>query len=174
MKSLSVLTLSLTLLGGGVWAQEPEVTEEEEELALREGDWTHLVVTLKGGKKVTYARSEVVRVQYLTRSVSTGSSAGGGAAWMGKVWKMRETAPDGRYCDGVWTRQGNTNRFSGVWTCSWGARATDTLVVQLRGNNLVIHREGLNQNYTGTLAGDQRSANGKTWGPGGLWSAKIQ
>jgi hypothetical protein len=88
---------------------------------------------------------------------------------------MRETAPDGRYCDGVWTRQGTTNRFNGNWSCSWGATASDMLVVQpLSGRNVVVYREGIRENYRGTLASDGKSIAGVTWGAGGKWTAKIE
>lgn len=149
------------------YGQEP-IEGEESELALREDPWTHLVVTLKGGKRVTYSRGDIVKVQYLTQR-------GGRDAWMGRVWRMRETAPDGRYCDGVWTRQGTTNRFAGRWTCSWGATVSDVLVVQpLSGASVVVFREGIRENYRGTLGGDGKSISGVTWGAGGKWTAKIE
>ena len=153
--------------------QEP-IEGEESELVLRETPWTHLVVTLKGGKRVPYTREDVVKVQYLTQRGGSGSGSAS-AGWMGRVWRMRETAPDGRYCDGVWTRQGTTNRFAGRWTCSWGATASDMLVVQpLSGRNVVVYREGIRENYRGTLASDGKSIAGVTWGAGGKWTAKIE
>ena len=156
-----------------IYAQEP-IEGEESDLALREDPWTHLVITVKGGKRVTYTRGEIVKVQYLTQKPSGGGVARGDA-WMGKTWRMRETAPDGRYCDGVWTRQGTTNRFAGRWTCSWGATASDTLVVQpLRGQSVVVYREGIRENYRGTLAANGVTITGTTWGAGGKWTAKIE
>ena len=150
--------------------------EEEQDLALREDPWTHLVVTLKNGKKVTFSRGEIAKVQYLTRRAAGQSTAGGaGGDWMGRVWRIREAAPDGRYCDGVWTRQGSTNRFIGQWTCSWGARVSDNLVVQpIRGRSVVVYREGVRENYKGTLSADGRAIQGTNWGPGSTWTVKIE
>ena len=153
--------------------QEP-IEGEESELVLRETPWTHLVVTLKGGKRVTYTREDVVKVQYLTQR-GGGGRGSVGSGWMGRVWRIRETAPDGRYCDGVWTRQGTTNRFNGNWTCSWGAMVSDALVVQpLTGRNVVVYREGVRENYRGTLAADGKTITGAAWGVGGKWTAKIE
>jgi hypothetical protein len=163
--------LCLALLAFPVLAQE-SVEGDERELALREDPWTHLVVTLTSGKKVTFTRAEIGKVQYVTRR---DAGTGGSDGWMGRVWRMRESAPDGRYCDGVWTRQGTTNRFAGQWTCSWGARVSDTLVVQpLRGRSFVVFREGVREDYRGTLGADGRTISGTTWAAGGVWSGKIE
>lgn len=166
------LTLGLLVLSPATIAQE-DVAGDEQDLALRQdAPWTHLVVTLRSGKKVTFTRAEIAKVQYVTQQAS---GAAGGDSWMGRIWRMRESAPDGRYCDGVWTRQGSTNRFTGRWTCSWGAHVSDTLVIQpLRNRQVVVFREGLRENYRGTLGADGRSASGATWGPGGTWKATIE
>lgn len=170
---LAAAAFCAVLAPSPLYAQE--VTEEEQDVALREDPWTHLVVTLKDGKKITYARTDILKVQYLTRKTAGGSGTAAGAGWMGRSWKMRETAPDGRYCDAVWTRQGSTNKFSGQWTCSWGARVSDTLVVQpLNGRQVVVYREGVRENYRGTLSADGRSIRGTNWGPGSIWTVSIE
>jgi hypothetical protein len=49
------------------------------------------------------------------------------------------------------------------------------LVVQpLSGRNVVVYREGIRENYRGTLASDGKSIAGVTWGAGGKWTAKIE
>jgi len=175
MRTGTLLAVLLSVMGTPVVAQEV-MEEEEQDLALREDLWTHLGVTLKNGKKVTFSRAEIAKVQDVTRRAAGQSAAGGaGGDWMGRVWRIRETAPDGRYCDGVWTRQGSTNRFSGQWSCSWGARVSDTLVVQpIRGRSVVVYREGVRENYKGTLSGDGGAIKGSNWGPGSTWTVKIE
>jgi hypothetical protein len=171
----TLLPLLLALASLSVLPAAAQEVDEEEDLALRQDPWTHLVVTLVGGKKVTFTRAEIAKVQYVTRTIGGSGGDSQGGDWMGRVWRMRETAPDGRYCDAVWTRQGSTNRFSGQWTCSWGARVSDTLVVQpLRGTAVVVHRDGVNQNYQGTLGADRKSVKGVTWGQGSTWTVKIE
>jgi hypothetical protein len=152
--------------------QDP-IEGDEQELALRQDSWTHLVVTLKNGRKVTFTRGEIGKVQYVTQRATSASSA---ESWMGHVWRIREAASDGRYCDGVWTRQGTSNRFQGQWTCSWGPRVSDTLVVQpLRGNSVSVYREGIRETYRGTLASDGRSITGPGFSPSGNgWTVKIE
>ncbi len=172
MQKLTLLSAIIAMSVLPLMAQET-VQGDEQELALRADPWTHLVVTLTNGKKVTFARGEIAKVQYVTQHTSAPSAQG--SSWMGRVWHMRETAPDGRYCDGTWTRQGNTNRFSGHWVCSWGARVSDTLVVRpIQDRKFVVFREGLRQNYYGTLSADGRSITGTNWSPGGVWKAKIE
>ncbi len=110
-------------------------------------------------------------------SVSTGAaqSTANSSAWPGQIWKVRESAPDGRYCDGTWTRIGNTNRFSGEWTCSWGANVKDNLTIHpLKGNQVTVLRESLGENYRGTLSVDGSTIDGTTWGAGGKWKVQIQ
>ncbi len=172
MKKLTLLPTVSFLLLMPLAAQEA-IQGEETELALRAAPWTHLVVTLTNGKKVTFARGEIAKVQYVTQRAATPAS---GDAWMGRVWRIRETAPDGRrYCDSTWTRQGNTNRFSGHWVCSWGDRVGDTLVVRpLENRSFVVYREGLRKNYNGTLGADGRTVSGTTWDPGGRWKGTIE
>ena len=168
-----LLAVLLSVMAMLLPAQEV-MEEEERDVALRTDGWTHLVVTLKSGKKVTFTRAEVAKVQYVTRRSAPGGESAAGGDWMGRVWHIRETAPDGRYCDGVWTRQGSSTRFSGQWTCSWGARVSDTLVVQpIRGRSVVVYREGVGQNYKGTLSGDGQSIQGSTWGAGSTWTVRI-
>lgn len=96
-------------------------------------------------------------------------------AWMGRVWRVRETAPDGRYCDGVWTREGSSNRFTGEWTCSWGDKASDKLVVRpLNGNRVTVFRESIGENYQGILTKDGKGIDGSAWGQGGRWTVMIK
>lgn len=62
----------------GVWAQDKP---DAEELALRsDPEWTQLVVVLRDGKRVTYSRSEIVKIEYVTprSSSAPGSAIGGG------------------------------------------------------------------------------------------------
>lgn len=66
-----------------VTAQQPT----EEDLALREDGWTNLVVTLRNGRKVTFTRGEVVKVQYVTeRGASAGAVVTSAMEWTG-TWK---------------------------------------------------------------------------------------
>ena len=96
MRTGILLAVLLSVMGTPLVAQEV-MEEEEQDLALGEDPWTHLVGTLKNGKKVTFSRGEIAKVQYLTRRAA-GQSAGSGVGgdWMGRVWRIRETAPDGR------------------------------------------------------------------------------
>ena len=94
--------------------------------------------------------------------------------WLGREWRVRESAADGRYCDGVWTRIGISNRFNGQWACSWGERISDTLVVQpMAGSTVTVLRESLGEHYLGTLSPDRKRIEGATWGPGSRWVVRI-
>lgn len=95
-------------------------------------------------------------------------------AWMGRTWRVLETAPDGRFCDGIWTRDGNSDRFSGEWTCSWGGKASDKLIVRpLSGSRVTVFRDGIGENYQGTLTRDGNGIDGTTWSQGGRWTVLI-
>jgi hypothetical protein len=178
MRFYSILTTVLCwgFAAAPAVAQE-EVEGDEQELALRQDAWTHLVVTLRNGKKVTYARGEIAKVQYVTQRAQGATSSGGGANWMGRVWKVREQAADGRYCTATWTRAGTSNRLDGNWVCSWGARVHDWLVVQpLSGRAVKVYREGLRKYYHGTLATDGRHISGPGFAEsaGNGWTVTIE
>lgn len=60
---------------GGLWAQEPDPSEE---LALStEANWTELVVVLSSGKRVTYSRGDIARIEYV---VPKAAPAAGGVS----------------------------------------------------------------------------------------------
>jgi len=46
------------------------------ELALAQSNWTHVVVTQKGGRKTTFARDDVVKVEYVTQGRPVGQGGG--------------------------------------------------------------------------------------------------
>ncbi len=170
MKQLIVLVMALTVAPMCRAQEEPP---EGEELALRDdAAWTHLVVTLQNGRKVSYPRADVKKVEYV-RIGGPGSAAG--ADWMGKTWRVRESAPDGRYCDAVWTRQGKTATFSGHWKCSWGAELSRTVEVKaLQGTTVRVFRPDVNNYYEGKLSPDRKSIKGTPKFGSGTWTVKIE
>jgi hypothetical protein len=84
-----LILLSLTaLFVPGVRAQE---ARQGEELALRsDSGWTELVVVLRSGRRVSYARADIAKVEYVVpRSTGVGTSTGGAPASLlssGKVF----------------------------------------------------------------------------------------
>ncbi len=59
--------------GAGIRAQEEP---QDEKIAMRsDADWTELVVVLRSGKRVTYARSDVLNVEYVTSRTGGGSGS---------------------------------------------------------------------------------------------------
>lgn len=45
------------------------------------------------------------------------TSAAAGPSELGNVWQTRELNPQGKGCDGVWTRRPGTNVFDARWQC---------------------------------------------------------
>jgi hypothetical protein len=113
--------LGTVLLASALPVAAQEQTEED--LALREDAWTHLVVTLRNGQKVTFTRGEVVKVQYVTQS-----GAGAGPVGTGAI---------------EWT---------GTWKCVGGTPAPVdlTAVITFNGNQMVQEQQHAHNNRPAT------------------------
>jgi hypothetical protein len=73
MKRILFLAGVVLFVAGGLWAQEPAPGEE---LALStDANGTELVLVLRSGKRVTYSRAEIARIEYV---VPKAAPAGGG------------------------------------------------------------------------------------------------
>jgi hypothetical protein len=90
------------------------------------------------------------------------------------VWRIEEGVGGQVAWTGTWTRRGRSDVFDGVWrSVDNRAEARDKLRVIEATDRVVIHRDGMNGEYTGQLSRDGGHMEGTaTWyGPGGFWRA---
>ncbi len=77
---------------------------------------------------------------------------------LGRVWNESESG-----WTGVWTRRGNSNVFDAIWRLG-GSVVKGTLTIKLNGNKITVTRrnssDGINCNYSGTIARNKRNVNG--------------
>jgi len=89
------------------------------------------------------------------------------------IWTVSETGPTGN-CPGTWTRRPGTDIFDASWSCEGGV--TDVIdITSVEGNRIVLHRRGINGDYTGTISPDGTSISGTgSWfSPGTKWLVSI-
>jgi hypothetical protein len=90
VKSFLLLAGVMGLAGAGLWAQE---VGQGEELALRtDSDWTELVIVLRNGKRVTYSRADIAKIEYL---VPKAAPAAGGVSRLTSGQVLDCSAKDG-------------------------------------------------------------------------------
>lgn len=93
---------------------------------------------------------------------------------LGSVWRVRETDWE---C--TWVRRGRSDTFDGRWTSVRNGReVTDVVRLEsVRGDQVVLYREGTRGRYYGTLSRDRRRVvDGRAdwYKSGGSWSAVIE
>jgi len=90
----------------------------------------------------------------------------------GSVWTVKESGDMGNY-DGTWTREKGKDIFDASWS---GGAITDTVTItSVTGNTIILHRQGNNGDYTGTISPDGRTITGKgSWYDAGeTWTVTI-
>jgi hypothetical protein len=95
------------------------------------------------------------------------------AASLGGTWNVNEA---GRWF-GTWIRRPGTNIFDATWKNSSGQTVRDTVTIEsVKGNAIVMIRQGNGGRYTGTLSADGSRITGGTaswYKKGENWSATI-
>ncbi|MEI6103426.1 MAG: hypothetical protein WCP70_05730 [Methanothrix sp.] len=89
------------------------------------------------------------------------------------IWTVSETGPTGN-CPGTWTRRPGTDTFDASWSCEGGV--TDVIdITSVEGNKIVLHRRGINGDYTGIISPDGTSISGTgSWfSPGTKWLVSV-
>ncbi len=96
---------------------------------------------------------------------------------LGSSWRVTEYSSDGRRFDGTWTRVGERT-FRARWRDSSNGQSIEDTIrfVALRGNEVVLHRAGLNGRYYGRLSPDGRTIEGRaSWYRGNdYWTAEVR
>jgi hypothetical protein len=95
---------------------------------------------------------------------------------LASTWLVREWSSQSNYV-GTWIRRPGTNTFDAYWNYGSVGSVQDVIdITSVQGNEIVLHRHGLNGDYTGTISPDGKSISGTaSWydGPGAQWSASI-
>jgi hypothetical protein len=164
MRALSLSCLLLTLAAVPAVVSQ-QIPESGEELTLRrDSGWTGLVVVLRDGKRVTFNRSEISKLLYLTNGTRAG---------VGRIWHVEQIG--GRTYKGTFTRRGNSRIYDAHWT-SGNQSVSDELEQQIDpGNKVTFIRKNERGKYFGSISPDgTKLTNGTSTWSGVTWTATIK
>ena len=97
---------------------------------------------------------------------------------LGRVWQVREYAPDGSIWEGSWTRRGDSPIFDAQWRNNrTGGIAQDVIEFrEIQNGSAVLYRQRLSGTYYGPLSRDRtriRRGTASWYSPGTFWEADI-